>query len=179
MNTATKYGNYCALFCIGIIMVLHFAGVQPLIFMGMSTFLTFIVDLIFIFISIRSTRLKDYNGFIDFKNAAKAGLTTIIISTILVSFFIYLYYAFINPGFIDKFLPNYESWMKVHSKKSAEEMKEMLTTISTGFTPISAAWGTFSQTLFIETFIVLIFARFMRSNPPEHPNQTESAEPTE
>lgn len=167
MNIATKYGNYCALVCILLFLLFYFVGVPPLFFMALTTLVTFFLVTVFVYLSIRATREVEWEGYIDFKNAAKAGLTTVFASSILISFFIYIYYTFIDPTFIQRFVPSYEYWMKFNRGKSEEEAKRMLEVITTSFTPISAAWGLFSQTLFLETFIVLIFARFMRRYPPE------------
>lgn len=166
MNVATKYGNYCALIGISLVLVLHFTGVSAFWTKGVGSILASLIEVIFIFFAIHATREKEFSGFIDFKNAAKAGMTMILVNAILYSFFIYLYYQFIDRSFMSNFLSDYERYSKLMGK-SDEEIKKLSDLLSTGFTPISAAWGSFSQTLFIETFIALIAARLLRREPPQ------------
>lgn len=166
MNIATKYGNYCALIGISLILVLHFTGVSALWTKGVGSILASLIEVVFIFLAIHATREKEFAGYIDFKNAAKAGMTTLLVNAILYSFFIYLYYQFIDTTFISNFLVDYEKYSKLMGK-SEEEIKKLSDLLSSGFTPISTAWGSFSQTLFVETFIALIAARLLRRDPPQ------------
>jgi hypothetical protein len=166
MNTATKYGNYCALITITLILILHYSGVSSFWVKGASSLISSFTELLFIFLAIYFTREKEFGGYIDFKNAAKAGITMILVNAILFSFFQYIYYQFIDPAFMSNFLPEYEKWSKLMNK-SDEEIKKVSDVLSKDFTPISTAWSSFSQLLFIETFIALIFARILRRNRPE------------
>ncbi|MBI2269586.1 MAG: DUF4199 domain-containing protein [Bacteroidetes bacterium] len=172
MNIATKYGNYCALIGISLVLVLHFSGVSAFWTKGVSSILSSLIEVIFIFLAIHATREKEFSGYIDFKNAAKAGMTMLLVNAILYSFFIYLYYQFIDTSFMSNFLSDYEKYSKLMGK-SEEEIKKLSDLLSAGFTPISAAWGSFSQTLFVETFIALIAARILRRNPPQQETMGE------
>lgn len=167
MNIATKYGNYCALIGISLILLLHFTGVSAFWTKGLSGILTSLIEVVFIFMAIYATREKEFSGYIDFKHAARAGMTMILVNAILYAFFEYLYYQFIDTTFMSDFLPEYVKYSKAMMKTNDEEIKKMSDMLSSGFTPISAAWSSFSQILFVETFIALIFARILRRNPPE------------
>ena len=166
MNTATRYGNYCALITIVLILILHYSGVSDFWVKGASSIISSFTEIAFIFLAIYFTRQKEYSGYIDFRAAAKAGMTMILVNAILFSFFQYIYYRFVDPDFMNNFVPEYEKWSKLTGKSDAE-IKKLSNLISEGFTPISAAWSSFSQMLFIETFIALIAARILRRDPPQ------------
>ena len=166
MNTAAKYGNYCALIGISIILILHYSGTSAFFTKGIGSLASSFVDIVFIFFSIRVTRDKDNNGYLDFRNCAKAGATMVLINAILFTLFYYLYFQFIDTTFVQNFLPDYEKWSSM-AGKTDEEIKQTAKLLFDGFTPISAAWSSFSQTVFFETIIVLIAARLLRKNPPE------------
>ena len=165
MNVATKYGNFCALISISLVLLLHFAGVSAFMTKGISSIALSFVDVIFIFLSIRVTREKEFDGYIDFRAAAKAGSTMVLVNAILFAFFLYLYYQFIDTNFVGNYLPDYEKWTKA-AGQGDEEIKKMSAALSAGFSPISAAWSSFSTTVVIETFITLIAARILRRTPP-------------
>ncbi len=166
MNLATKYGNYCALITVSFILLLHFSGISSFFVKGLGSVISSLTELVFIFLAIYMTRKNEYGGFIDFKSAARAGITMVLVNGILFAFFQYLYYQFIEPDFINHFMPQYEKWSKMMGR-SEDELQKVSAALSTGFSPISAAWASFSQMLFWETFIALIIARFLRKNPPE------------
>lgn len=168
MNTATKFGNYCALITVSITLLLHYSGVSSFWVKGTSSLLSSLIELVFIFLAVYFTREREFAGYIEFKNAAKAGVTMVLVNAILFSFFQYIYYQFIDTDFIANFLPDYEKWSRLMGKKE-EEIEKMSTMLSTGFTPISTAWSSFSSMIFIETLIALIFAKLLRRNlPPEN-----------
>ena len=168
MTTAAKFGNYCALIGISIILLLHYSGTSAFFTKGIGSLASSFVEIIFIFLAIRATRDKDNGGYLDFRNCARAGATMVLINAILFTLFYYLYFQLIDITFVQDFLPDYEKWSKL-AGKSDEEIKQTGKLLFEGFTPISAAWSSFSQTVFFETIIVLIAARILRRNPPEHP----------
>jgi len=173
MNIATKYGNICALITISLVLLLHYSGVSSFWVKGTTSLFSSITELVFIFLAIYYTREKEFAGYIDFKNAAKAGITMVLVNAILFSFFQYLYYQFIDINFMSNFLPEYERTSKVIMGKSDEEISKIANLLSEGFTPISAAWSSFSQLLFVETFIALLFARILKRDIPPEQQITE------
>ena len=123
-------------------------------------------DLLFLFMAIYFTRKNEFKGSIDFRSAARAGVTFVLINAIVFAFFQYLYYRFIEPDFMASFLPEYEKWLRLMVKDEGKVQK-ITDALSTGFTPISAAWSSFSQMIFWETFIGLIIARILRNSTPQ------------
>jgi hypothetical protein len=166
MNTATKYGNYAAAFSIMLILLLHYSGMSSFWVKGVGSLITGMADLVFLFMAIYFTRKNEFNGTIDFRSAARAGVTFVLINAIVFAFFQYIYYRYIEPNFMSRFLPEYEKWLKL-MVKDEERVQKIIDALSTGFTPISAAWSSFSQMIFWETFIGLIIARLLRSSAPK------------
>ena len=164
MNTATKYGNYSALITISLILILHYSGVSAFWVKGASSLISSFTELLFIILAVYYTREKEFAGYIDFKNAAKAGVTMVLVNAILVSFFIYIFYQFIDPLFMSRFLPEYEKWARLMGYK--DEQIKIITAALSNTTPISTAWSSFSWNIFVETFIALVVARVLRRNPP-------------
>jgi hypothetical protein len=166
MNLATKYGNYCAFLSVSFILLLHYTGVSSFFVKGLGSFVSSLLELVFLFLTVYMTRKKEYGGYIDFKLALRAGITMVLVNGILFALFQYLYYQFIEPSFLNNFLPEYAKWSKVMGK-SDKEIDTLSGILSNGFSPISAAWSGFSQMLIWETFAALIIARILRRNPPE------------
>ena len=161
MNIATRYGNYCAAITIVFTLIVHYAGVNSLWTKASSSFFSSLVEVFFIGAAIYRHRELELNGYIDYRSAVKVGLNTLIVNAILFSFFQYLYYQFIDVYFIQNFVPEYEKWLALMGK-APEEVKKISALLTNGFSPISAAWASFSQMLFVETFIVLLVARIFR-----------------
>jgi hypothetical protein len=77
-----------------------------------------------IFVSVFFTR-KNNNGYIEFKNALKAGMVFSLMVAIILAIFNYIYYTYITPDTIDYFLSEAKKAAIAHHAKP-EEMKLFL-----------------------------------------------------
>lgn len=161
MNTAIKYGNWAALVNILLILLCHYTITSTVGFVGLTFFTALVVELTFAFLSIWFTR-KLLNGEIDFKAAARAGLTTILVSSILTCLYIYIHYRYVNPELISKFIIEYEKLLVIR-KISPELIKEEIHTLEQSMTPITVAWQSFFKSILLETFVIIIMARLLRT----------------
>jgi len=171
MNQAAKMGNICAGISVAFILLIHYSGLSVFFVKGLGSGFSSLVEVLFIFLAIYMTRQKEFGGFIEFRLAARAGLTMVIINAILFAFFQYVYYSFIEKDFVNRFLPDYEKWSVVMGTSKAD-IEKYKTLLGTTFSPINAAWSSFSSMLFCETLLALLFARILRRVPPEVPRDS-------
>jgi uncharacterized membrane protein (DUF106 family) len=87
----------------------------------LRNFITLGVLVIGIFVSVFFTR-KSNNGYIEFKNALKAGMIFSLMVAIVLAIFNYIYYTYITPDTIDYFLSEAKKAAIAHHAKP-EEMK--------------------------------------------------------
>ena len=169
MNTAARFGNYCAFISIGFILILHFIGVGSFGVKLSSYLFSTLCEIVFIVLAIYYTRKNEYNGYIEFRVAARAGLTTVLINAIVLTLFQYLYYQFIDIHYVDNFIESFQHWIALAGKGDDKLMIDRLNDYKSSFTSISAAWSSFSTTLFFESIFTLIIAKIFQRNPPsEH-----------
>jgi len=160
-NTAVKFGLFTGLACIIWYLVAFFSGLHNSPSGIYVDFVPFIILIFGISFSIKQTRDKDNGGIIDYKNGVKAGMATSLITAVSLGIFIFFYYEFINPGFIDYFVGMAEKvWRE--QKYSDDDINKSIENIRMAFEPTTQMYKTFMAITFVGLLSSLILSLFMR-----------------
>ena len=173
LNVATRLGNLSAGIAFVFLLLMHYGGVGSYFTKNLFSSFSSLADLVFIIVAVYQTRQIEGGGYISFRNAWKAANTFIFINALLLAFFQYIYYQFIDVHFLQTFLeqaePFYNSLSGVLKLgKSFDEFKELY---SAQYSPINMAWSSFSSSLFFEIIIALVVAGVLKKEPPYQVNQ--------
>lgn len=154
-NNKVKYGAATGLACGVWIIGAHFSGLDS----HMSRFII-LACMAIIFAGIFFTIYKEkqsLGGEIEFKEALKTGLSAGVLSAILFSVFIYIYYTFLSPNFADPILLEIAEKYKAAGKSSSEIETEMINWRK-DFTATSQTGKTLLVTMFLSLFFAALNA---------------------
>lgn len=144
---------------------------------GMVTLAVFIaVPIIFI----RKQR-KESGGFITFGNAFKLAFMGLVIGGMISTLFSAIYVNFVDPNYLDdlivRTLEGQKRWMEgnVSQAQMEETMRVTERKMSDSMTPMGIL-STFGYYVLFFLVLSLIFAAFLKVNPPEGHKSIETGE---
>ncbi len=150
---AMTYGAYAAIALCAISFTLY---LMDAFFSNRFVILNYIVISIFIYTGISRFRDQYSNGIISYSRALGVGTYIIFWASVIVGFYSYLMYRFVDPSLFTQFLDNLSEALK-NSKMSEEQVN---ITINFYHMALSPAIMGLSQ-LFGVTFMGFIFSLFI------------------
>ncbi len=157
MNSSTKWGVISGLSA-GVwtvfIMILEVSGVSS---GGTGLIPAWIFYIVGIYLGIMQTRVKELSGFIDSKNAFRAGLKTAAFAALIWNFCISIFYMMISKEAMRKLFP-LDSDIMLESRKTAivQLQSFIVATVST---------------ILLGTFLALILSFILKKEPEENSEQ--------
>lgn len=124
-----KYGLFAS-FLLFIWMIIEYTLIVPN-FHELGSYIgiiSIIIPVIAIFLGIKEKRDKTNFGYITFNEAFKTGITLTFIMAVMVVMFTYVYYEYINPGFVNYLAAEAEKNM-IENNASREGINAAVTII--------------------------------------------------
>lgn len=168
-NHAAKYGLYYGALSIGLTLIMWLVQPELLFNTGLGFAIGFGLPLVFMFLSIKSTR-DDQEGYISFGEAIKASFLTYIIGSLLAILFTFILMNYIDPSLLEM---QKEQAMKMAESMSSmfganeemiEEMKDEMSDQMGTFSFGQAIMGWLGGLVFPGIIFSLIMSAIMKKN---------------
>ena len=128
-----------------------------------STALVLLGGLLIFLLAIYWLKKKHFNGRMDFKKIFTEGLKMTFISAMIIALFLFVYFSFINPEFIDNLRKTQEANVLKTSENSTKEIKLTLKMIGFFITPTGVIISTFFSRILGGSINSLIAAILFRN----------------
>ncbi len=163
MKIAVKYGlgiavsifvsNIILLDVIGIErdFIFRFSGFSPIIILGVG-----------LFVSMKQNRSLTYNNEMNYAQGLYSGIVIGAFTALFLSVFNFIYYEFINPGFIERYI-NVNVLMMEKEKMSSKEITENVNALKLTFNPVRQLTSTFIVISIISVVFSAIFSTILRT----------------
>ena len=119
-----------------------------------------------LFFAIRQTREKEFGGYIDYKTAVKAGMKATLCLSVIIALFTYIYYEFVNPGFVNYLTEVSEKYWK-EMNYSEKDIQTSLTKLREAYEPSNQIQKALFLNLVMGMIISLVFSLFLKRKPKE------------
>lgn len=168
--TEFKYGLFSS-FLLFIWMIIEYTLLIPNYLQLGSYFglVAVLIPVAGIYYGIKENKLKSHFGYITFNEAFKTGMIITAIISIMMMLFVYVYYEYINPEFVNYIVAETQKMM-LENKASREEINVAVTIVRYDYSLIVQI---IKQVLYIlvgGTLTSLIFSALLkkgRSNNPD------------
>jgi hypothetical protein len=163
MKIAIKYGlgiavsvfvsNVILLDIIGIEsdFIFRYSGFAPIIFLGVG-----------LFVSMKKTRVLVYNNEMNYAQGLYSGIVIGAFAALFLSVFNFMYYEFINTGFIERYI-NVNVLMMEKEKMTSKEIATNVETLKITFNPARQLTSTFIVISIISVVFSAIFSAILRT----------------
>ncbi len=167
---ALRYGLIGGLILVAISLVGQVAGLadptQPYsagsIINSILTYGTIIAILV---LAVKFHRDSNQNGFITFGQAFGLGVLAALVMGVISAIYSYVFFAFIDPGFLDQVVEMQKEQM-LESGMSESEVDQAFNMMSAMFTPGAFAIIAVVGSLIFGAIVSLIVAAVMKKDPP-------------
>ncbi len=131
--------------------------------------LSYLIIAGFLYWSMATYRDKSMGGFASYGSVFKAGFFTLLVATVILAIYTYVYVTYINPGFIDDILLKQEEELLRRSPNmSDKELETAMSVVSKFSSPaIITVSAAFFNLLFgtVISLLIAIFVRREKSSP--------------
>lgn len=129
-------------------------------------FIGLIILLFCIYFSIRLTRQKYFAGFIDYRNCVKAGIITASIAAIIMALCTFIYFEWIDTGYVEYWLGTSEKYWRGLKKPEADIQKSIIN-LREAFRTGNQVQKVLLSTLFFGVVSSLVMSVFMKTKRAE------------
>lgn len=106
------------------------------------------------------TRKKQ--GYLEYKAAVKSGIVSALLFGLVMCVFTFIYYKFINPGFVDYLIAEAEKTWRQQAA-TEEKIKQSIEVYRSAYTPFRA----FMVSVFMGTLLSLVLSIFLKKKPDQ------------
>lgn len=161
MKVSVKYGIYIGI-ASAIWMYLEYVlGFHRSAIGQFTGFLAVVLLILGVFFSIKTTRDRENSGVISMKDAIKSGTISSLVASIIIAVSTFIYYQFVNPGFIEYWIPLIEKQLR-EKQVNENDIRAKITTLKDVYKPLSQTYKSFLATLMIGTVTSMLFSFFLK-----------------
>jgi len=149
-----------------------------IVFFTHSQFTTFgiysgLISLLFIsiplFLAIKKVRDNELGGFITLREIMKTGMGVSVISGLIISVFIFLYYKFIDHETMEQLIVKSENIMR-KANKSKPEIDVAIISLKEFYSPFKQATGVLTGVLTAGVILSFLSSAVLVKNPEQKTN---------
>jgi hypothetical protein len=156
-NTMT-YGAILGIALLIFTLVLYMTG---LMFVKSIGYISWIIIIVGTFLAIKNFRTQQ-EGFITYGRALGVGFLTILFASVIVAFFTYVLYSFIDPGLVEKTVEMARNQMAEKNNLTESQIDAAISISKKLMSPGIMAILTIVSYAFFGIIISLIVAAFMK-----------------
>jgi hypothetical protein len=156
-----NYGTIAGIAVFVVYVFNYLIGFNPF---GNASWLAAWVPFVFIYLTIKNVRQKEFNGYISYWQAVRMSMVMVLIYATLGNMLNYIFFNFAAPQVFDEFINQaIEELEKIESFLGAEMYEKMVEELEKATLESYLFSNTFNQ-IIGGTILALIFAGFMKKN---------------
>lgn len=163
MTPSLKYGITAGLALSVYTLLLFLLGLDKSSALG---FVTYVILLSGMVLSVKEIRDNELNGFISFGNAWKKGMAIAFYSGLVYAFYMFIHLTYINAGYIEEMLLQVEETYE-ELGMSSTQIEDAMNVIRVFYKPAFLSVGALVGNLFMGLLLSLIPALIFKREPVE------------